>query len=242
MTDDTDAPSLAPPSEDDDPRCLRPGEAVTALADAPWRRVVILGEHESRLARAAVVPGYRPVSWSDRVSAALRAAHPGLACRTARGRRDLSLFEMRSRQVLDALVFRGDLALISCGGPELREATFDLDSVEAELSRILESLRSATYRDAVVISPFDRSAAGGPQAARASSTQRDTAVRERQLRLVQRIALVTLHHAARHVDLMRHQRGLDPNSLWAPGPGRLSSRGHAVAAAAVVRALARGVP
>ncbi|MEV7144625.1 hypothetical protein [Streptomyces tauricus] len=233
MTDDTDAPPRTPPTEDDDPRCLRPGEAVAALAHAPWRRVVILGEHESRPARAAVVPGYRAVSWSDRVSAALRAAHPDLACRAARGRKDLSLFEMRSRQVQDALVFRGDLALISCGGTELREAVFDLDSMEVELSRVLDSLLCATYRHAVVISPFDRSTAGGPRAAPPD------AVRERQLRLVQRIALVTLHHAAQHVDLMRHQRGLDPRTLWAPGPGRLSSRGHAVAAAAVVRALAR---
>ncbi|MFE1798951.1 hypothetical protein ACFW9L_22725 [Streptomyces sp. NPDC059517] len=241
MTGDTHAPPRTPPTEDDDPRCLRPGEAVAALAPAPWRRVVILGEHESRLARAAVVPGYRPVSWSDRVSGALRAAHPDLACRAARGRKDLSLFEMRSRQVLDALVFRGDLALISCGGPELRQTAFDLDSVEIELSRILDSLRSATYRHAVVISPFDRSTAAGPPADAASAARADT-VRERQLRLVQRIALVTLHHAAQHIDLMRHQRGLDPRTLWAPGPGRLSSRGHAVAAAAVVRALARRQP
>ncbi|MFS8202244.1 hypothetical protein ACLVWQ_26575 [Streptomyces sp. CWNU-52B] len=237
MTDhtDTDTPPRTPSTEDDDPHCLRPGEAAAVLADAPWRRVVILGEHESRLARSAVVPGYRPVSWSDRVAAALRAAHPGLACRTARGRRDLSLFEVRSRQVLDALVFGGDLALIPGGGRELLDPTLDPDSVEVELTRILDSLRSATYRDALVVSPFDLSWSRGVQA------ERRAALRDRQLRLVRRVMLVTLHHGAMHVDLMRHQQGLEPRSLWVPGAGGLSSKGHAVAAAAVVRALARGV-
>jgi len=235
MTDDTEAlpgPGLLA-GEDHDPRCLRPGEAADLLAGTPWRRAVILGEHEARLARSAAVPGYRSVSWSDRVAAALRSAHPGAACRNARGRRDLLLFEVRSRQLADALVFRGDLALVSCGGPELRAAAFDADALEVELSRILDSLKSATYRDAVVINPFDWPSSGPPHRAQREET------RARQRQLVERAQLVTLHHGALHIDLMSHQYGLDPASLWGPHPGRLNSRGHALAAAVVVRALAR---
>jgi len=238
MTSDMDAPPAqgAPLDENGDPRCLQPGEAESLLERATWRRVVILGEHEARLPRAAVVPGYRPVTWSDRVADALRSAQPGLACRNARGRRDLLLFEVRSRHLTDALVFHGDLALVACGGPDLRAPSFDPDALEVELSRILDSLKGGTYRDAAVISPFDWAASGQP-----ALSQRDT-VRARQRQLVERIAQVTLHHACLHIDLMRYQRDIDPVSLWGPGTGRLNSRGHAMAAGAIVRALAGQLP
>ncbi|MEU1073444.1 MULTISPECIES: GDSL-type esterase/lipase family protein [unclassified Streptomyces] len=217
--------------EDDDPRCLRPGEARTLLGGLPWRRAVVLSGQEGRLARAAAVPGYRPRVWPDRVARALREARPGLACLLVQARRELVLAEVRSRQLAQALAFRSDLAVIACGGPDVRARRFDADVVETELSRILASLKEMACRHTVVVSPFDWSASG-----QVAPAHRDR-VRSRQRLLVERLAIVTLRHGALHIDLMKHQDA-DPGALWSPQPGRLNSRGHAVAAAAVVRTLA----
>ncbi|OAR23175.1 hypothetical protein A8W25_27110 [Streptomyces sp. ERV7] len=217
--------------EDDDPRCLRPGEAPTLLGGLPWRRAVVLSGQEGRLARGAVVPGYRPRVWPDRVARALREARPGLACLLVQARRELVLAEVRSRQLAQALAFRADLALIACGGPDVRARRFDVDVVETELSRILASLKETACRHTVVVSPFDWSVSG-----QVTPAQRER-VRSRQRLLVERLTIVTLRHGALHIDLMK-QPDTDPRTLWGPQPGRLNSRGHAVAAAAVVRTLA----
>ncbi|MGP9017242.1 hypothetical protein ACT1U9_02380 [Streptomyces sp. BR1] len=218
--------------EDDDPRCLRPGEARTLLGDLPWRRAVVLSGQEGRLPRAAVAPGYRPRVWPDRVARALREARPGLACLLVQARRELVLAEVRSRQLAQALAFRADLALIVCGGPDVRARGFDADVLETELSRIVASLKETGCRHTVVVSPFDWSASGQVAAA-----QRDR-VRSRQRLLAERLTIVTLRHGALHIDLMKQKETGDPRTLWGPQLGRLNSLGHAVAAAAVVRTLA----
>ncbi|MFC9244746.1 GDSL-type esterase/lipase family protein [Streptomyces sp. NPDC057136] len=200
--------------------------------NAVWRRAVVLGDSAAESAGMAVVPGYARRSWTDRVAAALRDADPQLACLNPRARRDLSLSQVRSGQLTDALAFSGDLALLSCGGTELRAATFDPDATEIELSRILTSLRGATYQVVAVVSPFDLAKSGHvPEARR-------PAVRARQRLLAERVEAVALRHGCLHIDLAKHE-GAAPTGLWGTKPGRLSSRGHAVAAAAVVRALAR---
>ncbi|MFD9817657.1 hypothetical protein, partial [Streptomyces violascens] len=70
-----------------------------------------------------------------------------------------------------------------------------------------------------------------------AGAQRDR-IRTRQRLLVERVTVVTLRHGAVHIDLMAYEKGLDSKLLWSAQPGRLNGRGHAVAAAAVVRALA----
>ncbi|MFD9792691.1 GDSL-type esterase/lipase family protein [Streptomyces sp. NPDC059070] len=222
--------------EDADPRCLRPGEARDLLAGPDWRRAVVLSGQEGRLARGAAVPGYRPRVWPDRVARALREARPGLACLLVQARRELVLAEVRSRQLAQAVAFRADLALLACGGPDVRARGFDADVVESELSRILASLKEARCGHTVVVSPPDWAASGQVPAA-----LRDR-IRARQRLLVERLNIVTLRHGALYVDLMEQRGTADPAGLWGPQPGRLNSRGHAVAAAAVVRALAARLP
>ncbi|MGW2866083.1 hypothetical protein [Streptomyces sp. NPDC001205] len=215
------------------PRGLRPGEAEELPAELPWRRAVVFGGCE---AGPVARPGPRDHSvkpWPDRVACALRQAGRGeLACLSLRARRDLVLSEVRSRQLAQALAFGADLAVLACGGPELRARTFDPDVMESELSRILASLKGATCRDAAVVSPFDWSGSG-----QVPRSQRDR-IRTRHLLLVERVAVVALRHGALHVDLMARQKGIDVARLWSSQPGRLSGRGHALAAAAVLRALA----
>ncbi|MEW2164653.1 GDSL-type esterase/lipase family protein [Streptomyces sp. NPDC007084] len=222
----------APWGEHADPRCLGPGEGAELLAGARWRRAVVLGDSTADSAGMTVVPGWARSAWTDRVAAALREAHPRFACLHPRGRRDLTLSHVRSTQLGDALDFNGDLALLACGGPELRARSFDADAVEFELSRILAALRSASGQPVLVVSPFDLARAGHVSPAQRSE------VRARQRLLVERIESVVLRHGCVHVELTAHEDA-SSGDLWGARPWRLSSRGHAVAAAAVVRTLGR---
>ncbi|WP_406504464.1 hypothetical protein [Streptomyces sp. NBC_00212] len=216
-----------------DPHVLRPGEAEELLAGLPWRRAVVFGGCEAGPAPVAVVRDHRAKPWPERVACLLRqAGPPELACLSLRPRRDLVLSEVRSRQLAQALAFEADLAVLACGGPDLRARSFDPDVVESELSRILASLKGATCRDAAVVSPFDWSGSG-----QVADAQRDR-IHTRQRLLVERVTVVTLRHGALHIDLMAYEKGIDVKRLWSAHPGRLNGRGHAVAAAAVVRALA----
>jgi hypothetical protein len=216
-----------------DPYVLRPGEAEELLAGLPWRRAVVFGGCEAGPVPAAVVRGRPAKAWPERVACLLRqAGPPELACLSLRPRRDLVLSEVRSRQLAQALAFEADLAVLACGGPDLRARSFDPDVVESELSRILASLKGASCRGAAVVSPFDWSGSG-----QLAGAHRDR-IRTRQRLLVERVTVVTLRHGAVHIDLMAYEKGLDSKLLWSSQPGRLNGRGHAVAAAAVVRALA----
>ncbi|MGW1864956.1 hypothetical protein ACWCPS_05285 [Streptomyces mauvecolor] len=216
-----------------DPYVLRPGEPEELLAGLPWRRAVVFGGCEAGPVPVAAVRDRRAKAWPERVACLLRqAGPPELACLSLRPRRDLVLSEVRSRQLAQALAFEADLAVLACGGPDLRARSFDPDVVESELSRILTSLKGATCRDAAVVSPFDWSGSG-----QVADAQRDR-IRTRQRLLVERVTVVTLRHGAVHIDLMAYEKGLDSKLLWSSQPGRLGGRGHAVAAAAVVRALA----
>lgn len=114
----------------------------------------------------------------------------------------------------------------------MRARSFDPDAMEFELSRILAALRGATCQVVVVVSPFDLTQAGEVPADRVAS------LRARQRLLSERIEAVVLRHGCVHVDLAAHE-GPPAGDLWGARPGRLSSRGHAVAAAAVVRTLGR---
>ncbi|WP_416971080.1 GDSL-type esterase/lipase family protein [Streptomyces sp. 4F14] len=190
----------------------------------------MLGDSVVDSAGTALVPGYARTPWTDRVAAALREAERRSACLQLRARRELPLSHIRSTQLADALGFGADLALLACGGPELRARSFDPDALELELSRVLAALRAAGCRTVVVVTPFDL--ARGAQL----PPDRRTALRARQRLLAERIGAVVLRHGCVQVDLAAHGDAAGPD-LWGTRQWRLSSRGHAVAAAAVVRTL-----
>lgn len=222
--------AAAAPDEHADPQCLGPGKGAELLADAGWRRAVVLGDSTSDSAGMTVVPGWARATWTDRTAAALRDAHPQFAC-SIHGDGGTFRSPVSSTQLGDALDFNGDLALLACGGPELKAHSFDPDAMEFELSMILAALRGTTCQVVVVVSPFDLT-----RASQAPAAQR-TAVRARQRLLAERIESVILRHGCVHVDLAAHE-GASSADLWSTRPWRLSSRGHAVAAA-VVRTLGR---
>ncbi len=218
--------------EADDPGCLRPGEAQRLLAGARWRRLVVIGDIPVERS-AEPVPGYAPWPWYDRVAAALREVAADLAHLNLLGRRPTTAAQVRSVQLPAALAFRGDLALLCWGAGYATRETPDLRGATAELTRTVAPLRDAGYDVALVgLGPAARPGTGG---------RRDPAA-EQQRRMADRVRAVAVRHGALCVDLdpPRAESGAVP--AWSRDRTRRTGRGHALAAATVVRALAAAVP
>ncbi|HEY0698586.1 MAG TPA: GDSL-type esterase/lipase family protein, partial [Micromonospora sp.] len=118
------------------PWCLRPGEATRLLAGHPWRRFVALGDSIAA-GLGDPVAGYLPLPWVDRIAAELAATADGEFEYLNLGRRDLRAAEIRARQLPDAVAFRPDLALVSCGANDALRHWYDPAAVNAELAAIV---------------------------------------------------------------------------------------------------------
>ncbi|MEU9857887.1 GDSL-type esterase/lipase family protein [Streptomyces sp. NPDC047974] len=217
-----------------DPRRIAPDVATELLARAPWRRFVVLGD-DCALGPGGPHEGPGGAPWSDRVAAALRSVRPELAyLNLARPRSTAT--EVRARQLAGALTFRADLAAVAAGGNDVLSDHFDADATETELARIIGPLRDGGV-DVVVLAPFG----GRGGAARPPG---DGDVLSRRLRLLtERTRALALRHGAIHVGLGTRPAGADPDVHG--GDGRpADARGHALAAAAVIRRLGAhlGVP
>ncbi|MFE6686073.1 hypothetical protein ACFVFQ_06295 [Streptomyces sp. NPDC057743] len=223
---------LEPPTtangERDDPRCLGAGEARRLLAGARWRRMVVLGDGRSGRRPERVV-GYDGTPWSARVAGALREVAPGAACLDLLGGRARGAAEVRARQLPQALAFGGDLAVVHLTGHDLLRPGLDAGAVRTELVRIIAPLRERGY-DVLVVDPFDL--AHAPAARGADAAQ----VRARQRARTKQSRTLALRHGALHVDLSAGPSGAGAE-VWGSTGTALNSRGHAVTAAAVVRAL-----
>src|SRR4051794_4392426 len=89
--------------EERDPHCLRPGEARRLLGGHPWRRFVAIGDSLVEGVGDAV-PGYRDLSFTDRLAAELGAATPaGSLDYLNLGRSDLRMAQVREQQLAPAL-------------------------------------------------------------------------------------------------------------------------------------------
>ncbi|HEY6761298.1 MAG TPA: SGNH/GDSL hydrolase family protein [Baekduia sp.] len=107
----------------------------------PWERAVVLGDSIAEGLREPV-PGYRDLSWADRVSAALTFARPGAVLFNL-GRRDLLAAEVRERQLERALSLRPGLAIVTAGGNDALRRRFDPDRLADDLRALLTPLRDA---------------------------------------------------------------------------------------------------
>jgi lysophospholipase L1-like esterase len=108
---------------------------------APWERVVVLGDSIAEGLREPV-PGYRDLSWADRLAAGFTFARPGAVLFNL-GRRDRTAAEIRETQLVRALALRPGLAIVTAGGNDTLKRTFDPDALAAELRALVEPLREA---------------------------------------------------------------------------------------------------
>jgi lysophospholipase L1-like esterase len=215
-----------------DPHCLAPAEEDALLRGARWRRLVVLGDSVAE-GLGDPLPGYRAVSWADRVRTALERAAPGLAFRNL-GRRGQRTGEVRAGQLDAALAFRPDLALLVAGANDAFGAVFDQDAVAAELGAIVSALRGAGA-DVVVSGLFDFGRAGLLPAESAA------AVVQRIPLLVKLIERLAAEHGAWFVDLLDHPASADPG-IYSADRLHCNARGHAIAATETFRTLARAIP
>ncbi|MGW5851301.1 SGNH/GDSL hydrolase family protein [Streptomyces sp. NPDC055254] len=207
-----------------DPYCIAPGMATELLAQAPWRRFVVLGDAFAE-GPGESCEGYDDASWAHRVAAALRSVHPDLAYLNL-AQRDPVAAEVRARQLGKALTFQPDLAAVVAGGSDVLRESFDADATEAELARIIAPLRDAGV-EVVILAPFGRGSA--------QDVPKD--VLRRRLRLLsERTYSLALRNGAIHVDLSAHPADADPGIFDADGR-HVNARGHAIAAAATIRRL-----
>ncbi|SPT56866.1 MULTISPECIES: SGNH/GDSL hydrolase family protein [Actinomadura] len=218
-----------PLSEWTDPSVLPAAEAAALLADAPWTRMVTIGDSVAEGIREPV-PGYRDLSWTDRVEEALGAVAPGFTALNL-GRRDLVAAEVAAGQLRPALEFGPDLAFVVAGGNDMLRPRFDAAGVRRELSSMVAAFRAAGA-DVVTIGLLDITAAG-----LGMSRYREV-MSARTKRLAALTAEVAAEHGACHVDNPHgHPVAADPG-IYSGDQLHLNARGHAFAAANTIRALA----
>ena len=214
--------------EHDDPDCIDPAEAADLLRDAPWRRLLVLGDSVAAGIREPLA-GYRDASFADRVAAILASDRPGFAYLNL-GRRDLMLDEIRRTQLAPGLAFEPDLAIVVAGGNDALRRSFDDDAARAGLTAIVAPL--AERAQIVTIGLFDLPRSGLAPAGIAPGAV------ERFDRLDAITAEVAAEHGAVHVDTHHHPRAADP-AIFSSDLIHANARGHAIAAAAIVRVLSR---
>lgn len=215
-------------AELDDPHVLGVQEAAALLAEAPWTRLVTIGDSIAEGVREPV-PGYRDLSWVDRTEEALRHVRPQLLARNL-GRRGLVAERIRGTQLAPALEFGPDLAIVVAGGNDMLAPRFDADGVRRELTALISAFR-AIGADVATIGLFDITQAG-----RGDPRFRDT-ISLRTHRLNALTAAVAAELGACHVVSAGHPAALDPG-IYSSDDLHLNARGHAVVAANTIRALA----
>jgi lysophospholipase L1-like esterase len=210
-----------------DPDCLADADAVELLRGTPWRRMVVLGDSVAAGVREPV-EGYRDQGFADRVGGALLAAHPEGAFRNL-GVRDLRLAAIRDTQLPVALGFGPDLAMVIGGGNDALARRYDAERVARELREIVVPLSEAGAF-VVTIGLFDLARSGlVPQ-------EYAPAMAARFDELDSITAAVAEEVGALHVDTHHHPRAADP-AIFASDRVHANARGHAVAFAAIMRAL-----
>jgi lysophospholipase L1-like esterase len=204
---------------------------VALLGGAPWRRVAVLGDS---IAEGVREPhdGYLDLSWIDRIAEPLRAVVPGLTL-TNLGLRDLLAAEVRERQLVAALGFQPDLAIVAAGGNDALHCSFAPDAVARELDGIVGPLRRGGA-DVLMIELMDIVASGlvPPDYARPLD--------ERMLALAQATRTVARRHGALLVEMRDHHASADPD-VYSSDRLHLNARGHAIVGSEAVRVLSHAV-
>ncbi|MFI5908389.1 SGNH/GDSL hydrolase family protein [Dactylosporangium sp. NPDC051541] len=198
----------------DDPFCLALDPARALLAGAPWRRLVVLGD--SIAAHPGdPVPGYSRLTWAEQLTAALRPTlYRNLGVVGARAA------EVRAAQLPVALAFAPDLAVVAAGANDAFRRSFTPDPVTGDL----EHLMGALHRGGALVVTFGCFDVGHTDRLRA---------------LNDLTAAIAHRHGGLHLDFGDHPA--QATGVFGDDGLHINARGHAVVAAALVRALAARV-
>jgi len=218
-------PRMAP-AELRDPHCLTLEDAGRLLDGHPFRRVVMLGDSVAAGVREPA-PGYLDLSMADRLQDALSANRPDLSF-TNLAVSGAKIAEVTAGQLDRARALRPDLAVVSAGGNDAFERGFDAGRAAGELAHLAARLSDAGAR-VVLIGLFDLGASGllPPDVAQRMSARFATLDE-------------AMHIAAEEVpgcvvsDNRSHPLSRDP-SIYASDLIHCNTRGHAVAAATLLR-------
>jgi lysophospholipase L1-like esterase len=211
-----------------DPQVASDEELGRLLGPAvPWERVVVLGDSIAAGVREPV-PGYRDLSWSDRLAAGLALARPGAVVHNL-GRRDLTAAEVREAQLEAALALAPDLVIVAAGGNDLLRREFDPNMVRDELSAILTPLQAAGA-DILTFDLLDNTGTG-------LVPERFVAgLRTRLAQLADATRAASTALGGWHAPLTTHPAATDTD-IFATDGLHLNARGHAIVATALARHL-----
>ncbi len=128
-------------AEASDPQCLSPEELDILLGDAPWRRIVGMGDSTIE-GLGDSVDGYETHPFVERLVAALRRRQRNLHFSNL-AERDLTAGEVRASQLERVLALRPQLVIFAAGGNDMFPPEWDPDGVERELDAIATALRDS---------------------------------------------------------------------------------------------------
>ncbi len=128
-----------PDAEARDPYVLSPSEASELLAGHPWSRFVVIGDSIAK-GMGDLTDGYAPVTWGERVAAALSREREGVAYANL-ARHGAKAAEIRDHQLGPALELEPDLvAMIGGGNDLLTEDDVEIAPIKAVLDEIVVAL------------------------------------------------------------------------------------------------------
>ncbi|MGY4920581.1 SGNH/GDSL hydrolase family protein [Streptomyces sp. 900116325] len=215
-------------SEGSDPHCVTPAQAAELLKGAPWKRMAVLGDSVAAGVSEAV-EGYRDTPSVHRVAEALGAERHDFAWRNF-AVRNLRIAEIRTTQVAPVLDWSPDLILVSAGGNDAFRRSYNRDRMRQELGLLLDPF-AALKVQIVTIGLFDLARSGlVPELA-----EKGLAERFDDLDAVTRA--VSAFYGGVHVENHTHPEAANPD-IFAGDRIHANARGHAMAAANLMKALA----
>lgn len=202
------------------------------FAEVPWRRYVAVGDSITE-GLGDSVEGYPDGGWPLNVARALQGIEPGMEFVNL-GKAYLTTREVRETQVERAVALEPDLITVSAGGNDLLRQRFDPEISEREFDAMLATLRG-TGATIMALTMFDifRSGVTPREMTEILSPRFDA--------LSDVIRTVADRHGVPYVDYAAHPVSRDP-SIYSSDLQHANMRGHAIAAALMLDALATLAP
>jgi lysophospholipase L1-like esterase len=172
------------------------------------------------------VPGYVDLPWADQLAGALGCRYLNL------GRHGARASEARAGQLVPALAFRPDLAIVAAGANDALRRSFDDPAARAAVATELGRIVTALHDGGALVVTF-----GCFDLGRTSTLPLgDRAAVSVRLRELGRLTeTISVRHGGIHVDFLDHPDFSD--ALMSSDGIHVNRRGHALILAEVLRAL-----